>query len=102
MFSDGIRREVHYSLNDLKIAEDVGLIYENVPPARLKRGQGYTYVVLNDGSLVFGEVHDVPEFGVKHLHLANGKPVKAVLVKSLSMNPEDIYSIWKADLSLWY
>ena len=78
IFSDGVDREVYYSLNDRKVAEDIGIVYENVPHTSLKKGQGYTYVLLNDGSLIFGEIHDGLEFGVKHLHLANGRPVKAV------------------------
>ncbi len=77
IFSDGVAREVYYSLNDRKVAEDIGIVYENVPHTLLKKGQGYTYVLLNDGSLIFGEIHDGLEFGVKHLHLANGRPVKA-------------------------
>lgn len=35
----------------------------------------YTYLVTQDGRLVIGRVEDTFEYGVKHLNLANGRPV---------------------------
>ena len=68
-------RRVIYGLEDRIAAEEAGFIFENVPPTNLPPGE-YTYVILEDGSMVFGKVTNNVEFGVKHLHLANGRSVK--------------------------
>ncbi|MBU1976383.1 MAG: hypothetical protein KKA62_00335, partial [Nanoarchaeota archaeon] len=70
------QRLIAYSIEDRKVAEAAGKIFENVPASQLPSGQ-YTYVLLEDGTLVFGKVETELEFGVKHLHLANERPVVA-------------------------
>ena len=68
-------RQVVYGLEDRIVAEREGLIFENVLPSQLPPGT-YTYVILEEGSIVFGKVSTNLEFGAKHFHLANGRPVK--------------------------
>ena len=53
------------------------LIYEGVSPSSLPRQRTYTFIILDDGTAVFGEVNTALEFGTKHFQLANGRPVKA-------------------------
>ena len=73
----GKRVVVQYRYADREYARAQGRIFENVSPKELPRGKNYSYIVLQDGSMVFGEVQDGWEFGVKHAHLANGRAVVA-------------------------
>ncbi len=75
--ADGSRKPIIYTLADREFARSRGKLYEGVLPSSLPRGKSYTYVILEDGSMVFGEVENGLEFGVKHFHLANGRRVKA-------------------------
>jgi predicted Ser/Thr protein kinase len=68
-------RRVVYSLEDRQIAESAGIIFENVPGKKIPPGQ-YTFVILEDGTVVLGKISNDLEFGVKHFHLANGRPVQ--------------------------
>ena len=66
---------------DFKYAQKNGKIFSaaEIPgfrPTDLAPGK-YTYVVLDDGSMVFGKVENSFEFGVKHGHLAQGENVVA-------------------------
>ncbi len=75
--TDGSVQQIVYTLADREFARSRGKLYEKVLPSSLPRGKSYTYVVLEDGTMVFGEVENGLEFGVKHFHLANGRKVKA-------------------------
>ena len=78
---------------DRVVAEQLGLIFEDVLPADLPLGGTYTYVVLDDGTMVFGIPNTPLEFGTKHLHLANGRPVKAAGELHINPNGEYFYNI---------
>lgn len=60
-----------------KYAVQSGRIRENVPVSSLEKNNSYTYVVTDSGEVVFGRVDNAIEYGVKHLNLANGRPVVA-------------------------
>jgi hypothetical protein len=52
-------------------------IYENISPQQLPVNKHYNYVILDDGSMVYGELVDAWEYGVKHPHLALNRTVLA-------------------------
>jgi hypothetical protein len=56
-------------------AKAQGLLYENAPLTSLPRDRTYNYVILEDGSFVFGQETNALELGTKHVHLANGRGV---------------------------
>ncbi|EQC47295.1 hypothetical protein [Bacteriovorax sp. Seq25_V] len=59
---------------DINLAREKGKIFDNVRPSELPPGK-YTYVIAADGSVSFGRVDDALEFGVKHLHIAQGRKI---------------------------
>lgn len=69
------KARVVQSVEDRKFAVQRGLIRENVPVESLEKGKSYTYVITADGSVVYGQVDNAFEYGVKHIQLANGRPV---------------------------
>lgn len=66
---------VVYNLADREYAIKAGLLYEGMSIDQLPKGRRYSYVILENGTQVFGHVDNGFEFGVKHGHLANGRPV---------------------------
>lgn len=72
---DGSRASVRYVTEDREIARMQGKLFEGVSPSDLPKGKSYTYIVKEDGKMVFGQVDDGWEVGVKHAHLANGDNV---------------------------
>lgn len=80
-------RDTMRSGNFLQTLKDrEGLIFENTSVAALPRGERYTYVITADGKLTFGRVTNSLEYGVKHIHLANGKPV--LVAGELTVRPD--------------
>lgn len=63
-----------YSLDDRKYAVDQGKVFNNVAVGSLPVGS-YSWVLTSDGDLSFGRLENSWEFGVKHIHLANGRSV---------------------------
>ena len=81
-FSKGVaspngRMDMTFEVADREYARAQGRIFENARPSQLPQNQRYTWVVLEDGSTIFGQIVDGAEFGVKHLHLAAGRNVVA-------------------------
>lgn len=74
---NGDRAYVNYMTPDRDFAKAQGKLFEAVSPKDLPKGQSYTYIVREDGKMVFGVAEDGWEFGVKHAHLANGDKVMA-------------------------
>tara|TARA_Y100000590_G_scaffold470454_1_gene665268 strand:+ start:148220 stop:149482 length:1263 start_codon:yes stop_codon:yes gene_type:complete len=77
MLPNGTKARVKYIVDDRNIAIAQGKLFDNVSAAELPRGKSYTYIVKEDGRMVFGQVEDGWEVGVKHAHLANGEKVVA-------------------------
>lgn len=65
---------VMLSYGDESIAARDGRIFEAKSPFRLPDGR-YTWIVLRDGTMVFGRPIDDWEIGTRHAHLAHGRPV---------------------------
>lgn len=74
---DGRNAVVEQGPSARMYAVEKGLIQENVQVNNLERGQSYTYVILDDGTVAYGNVKNSFEYGVKHIQLANGRPVVA-------------------------
>lgn len=74
---DGTRSRVSYLTDNREIAKSQGKLFEGVTAKELPKGKSYTYIVKSDGKMVFGQVDDGWEVGVKHAHLANGEDVMA-------------------------
>lgn len=70
-------KDIFHSLDHRKIAEAEGRIFENVPINKLPKGQNYTYVILENGEVVYGAAPDAFELGVKHFQLSNKRGVVA-------------------------
>jgi len=77
LLPNGTKARVTYVVDDRNIAIAQGKLFDNVSAADLPRGKSYTYIVKSDGKMVFGQVDDGWEVGVKHAHLANGEKVVA-------------------------
>jgi hypothetical protein len=63
------------AMEDTAYGRRAGRVFDDVSPASLPRGKRYTYVITEDGRMSFGMVEDSFEFGVKHMHIAGGRPV---------------------------
>lgn len=70
-----------------KMAKSEGRIIDTISPLStpLKPGS-YTYVISRDGSLSLGRVEDNFEYGVKHVHLAEGREI--VSAGEIKVNPD--------------
>jgi len=84
--------QVHNSPLDRTYAEANNLIFEGVSPAVLPKGKRYTYVVLENGNVVFGQVDSALEYGVKHSHLANGRAVHAAGELQIAENGKYLFN----------
>lgn len=73
LMGNGDRVLLYYKYNDREIALKAGKLFENVNPTQLPKGKRYTFAVTEDGQLLFGEVDNSWEMGVKHAHLLNGR-----------------------------
>lgn len=75
---NGESRRMMYTVGDREYAIANKKLFEGVKSVHdLPHGNSYTYVVKEDGSMVFGLAEDGWEFGVKHAHLANGDRIVA-------------------------
>ncbi len=68
---------IQYADADRIVAVKTGKLFENVSPASLPKGKTYTWVITDQGETVFGMVENSWEYGVKHIHLANGRKIVA-------------------------
>jgi hypothetical protein len=73
---NGVNLPLQAVVEDGAYGRRMGLVFDDVSPGQLRQGR-YTYVITQDGSVSFGLVEDSWEFGVKHLHIAAGRPVVA-------------------------
>jgi hypothetical protein len=67
-----------------------GRLFEDARITDLPKGRTYSYVILDDGTKVFGDIRNGLEYGVKHIHLANGRAV--VAAGELSVDASGAYS----------
>jgi hypothetical protein len=80
-----------------QIAEEEGKIFINTPLQQLPTTnlpRSYTWVLLEDGTVVFGQVDNVWEIGVKHINLAAGKTVLAAGEMKMG---NDLSIIWNLE-----
>jgi biotin-(acetyl-CoA carboxylase) ligase len=70
----GDRVRFTHRVSDVEYARRAGRVFDDVSPTSLPPGN-YTYVITKDGRMSFGRVDDGLEFGVKHMHIADGRPV---------------------------
>ncbi len=71
-------RPLFYQSREMRqIAVQEGRIYEGVSLADLPKNETYTYVVLEDGTRVYGRSDSTIELGTKHYQLADGRKVVA-------------------------
>ncbi len=75
-----------YSGEGRSFGEKYKLIYENVNPNALPGGS-YTFVILDTGDIIFGRVNNLYEHGVKHVMLADGRPVAIAGEMRVSRKP---------------
>ncbi len=92
-------KNVTMSLSDRAGAVEAGKIFENYDIADLPRGRHYTWLILDDGTKVFGEVTDGFEFGVKHGHLANGRKVVAAGEMMVAENGNVVFNLQSGTFS---
>jgi hypothetical protein len=71
----GNRANFFNDINFRNIAVRNGKIFDDVPISSLPKGKSYTFVITEDGRMSFGMIDDAWEVGVKHMHIANGRPV---------------------------
>lgn len=68
-----------------------GRIFDNVAPSDLPPGN-YTYVITETGDISYGLVTDGLEFGVKHLHIAQGRRIAVAGEVRIGPNRELTYN----------
>lgn len=73
-FENGQGINFHHRDIDVNLAKQQGRVFDNIKPSELPPGK-YTYVIAADGSVSYGRVTDGLEFGVKHLHIAQGRRI---------------------------
>jgi hypothetical protein len=75
---------ISYDVSDREFGIREKRIFEDSSVLDLTEGS-YTFLITLDGHIVFGKVIDYWEFGVKHIHLANSRPV--LVAGEMKINP---------------
>jgi hypothetical protein len=77
--------------SDIQVARAQGRVFDNVAPSDLPPGN-YTYVITETGDISYGLVTDGLEFGVKHLHIAQGRRIAVAGEVRVGPNRELTYN----------
>jgi hypothetical protein len=89
-FSSGNVFFTHYR-SDISVARAQGRVFDNIAPSELPPGN-YTYVITETGEVSFGLVTDGLEFGVKHVHIAQGRRIAVAGEVRVGANRELTYN----------
>ena len=90
-FTQGRTQNFTHYPNDIAVARRQGRVFDNVAPSDLPPGN-YTYVITDTGEVSFGLVTDGLEFGVKHVHIAQGRRVAVAGEVRIGPNKEITYN----------